>query len=130
MTWEISHTADAWSNVYKNLQDKKQEWLAKACATCVADRQDELNKAFWDACWDLEIDDDNIDAVPDWQWSYERALAGYSEWDQEVLADEAFQWIERNNTCDNGGFNFYIDDGGFYAVPVERDADLSGAYPE
>jgi len=129
MSWEISHSAEAWSNAYANLEDKTQKWLAEACATVAADRQESLDKTFWDACWDLGIDDSNIDNVPNWRWSYDRALSQLADVPHDVLVDEAFRYIEANNTCDNGGFNFYVDTGGFYTVSCDRD-DISGAYPD
>lgn len=33
-----------------------------------------------------------------------------------VLADRAYELIEQNNTCDNGGFGYWIDREGFHKV--------------
>ncbi len=35
---------------------------------------------------------------------------------QEVLADRAFELIQQNNTCDNGGFAYWIDREGYHKV--------------
>lgn len=34
----------------------------------------------------------------------------------DVLAERAFELIEQNNTCDNGGFVYWIDREGFHKV--------------
>ena len=125
MAWEISHGPEAWGNAYMNLQNKPAEWLAEACATVAADRQQELDNAFWDACWRRDVDDENINNVPDWQWSYNRALDRLHDCPHHVLVDHAMQCIEINNTCDNGGFNFYIDNGGFYTVSVDYERGIA-----
>jgi hypothetical protein len=38
---------------------------------------------------------------------------------QEVLADRAYEMIEQNNTCDNGGFGYWIDREGYHKVWLE-----------
>ena len=118
MAWEISHTADAWGTAYENLCDKPINWLAEALATDKANQQEKLNKLFWDACWTLDIDDSNIDAIPDWQTDYQNALDQFAAMNKQFLVDGCFAAIERNQTCSNGGWEFYVDEGGHFRVEV------------
>ena len=118
MTWEISHAPEAWESFERGLMAQRPAWLIEAIATCKADRQEELDKAFWDACFHLDIDDDNIDAVPAWQWSYDRAVLGLLDTATDELVDECIRWTKRNRCCDNGGFVFYVDQGGFYSIDL------------
>lgn len=38
----------------------------------------------------------------------------------EGLAELAFSCIEETNTCDNGGYKYWIDPQGYYKVPIEE----------
>ena len=119
MTWEISHTVEAWECHRRGLEAQTEQWLREAIATCEADRQDTLDRQFRDACWELDINDDTIDAVPDWQWTYDRALKRLeSELDVRDLVDECMRWTEINNSCSNGGSEFYVDGGGYYSITL------------
>ena len=50
----------------------------------------------------------------------ERAAAAernrLAELPHDVLADRAFELIEQNNLCDNGGWAYWIDREGFHKV--------------
>jgi hypothetical protein len=37
----------------------------------------------------------------------------------DILADRAFELIEQNGTCDNGGFAYWIDREGFHKVHLD-----------
>lgn len=37
---------------------------------------------------------------------------------QDTLADEAFGWIEKTNTCENGGFSYWIDPKGYCQIKI------------
>lgn len=121
MAWEISHSFEAWGAFYKGLCDQPIDWLREADATCQADRQEQLDKLFWDACWTLDIDDDTIDAIPDWQSNYKKALDQQilRGDDKQSLIDRCYAWTERNRTCSNGGFEFYVDEGGYYSICLD-----------
>jgi len=100
MAWEISHGADAWSTAYENLQNSSVDWLREACAAAGAD---------------IAVDETEAD----WLDTYESLLGEYGGLHADTLADMALRYIEHWNTCDNGGFNFYIDQDGHYSVSVD-----------
>ncbi|TWU49297.1 hypothetical protein [Rubripirellula reticaptiva] len=101
MAWEVSITAEGWSEIREKLDDWNRENLIAA------------------------ITDDKFEAV------YEKGEIEHAkraadaersrieELPNDVLADRAFELIEQNNTCDNGGFGYWIDREGFHKVWLE-----------
>ena len=98
MAWGISITPEGWSEIREKLNGWKKEDLVAA------------------------IIDDKFEAV------YEKAGMKHAQraadaerkriedLPHDVLADRAFELIEQNNTCDNGGFGYWIDREGFHKV--------------
>lgn len=41
----------------------------------------------------------------------------------DILVDRAFELIEANNTCDNGGWAYWIDREGFHKVHLPREGN-------
>jgi hypothetical protein len=93
MAWEISHTAEAWECFCRGLEAQTTEWLQEAIATCIADS-----------------------SVDDWMDAYELALSQLQGAPHDALVCECVSWTERNSTCSNGGWDFYIDKSGFYSI--------------
>lgn len=91
MSWEISHTTEAWENVRSRLSLKK--W------------KPDLAKA-------LNSDDE---AKHEEDETHEiKSVRFYSLLPQDVLVDAVMDRIEEHRTCDNGGFEFYLDREGWY----------------
>lgn len=101
MAWKISISAEGWSEIREKLDDWNRENLIAA------------------------ITDDKFEAV------YEKAGMDHAKQaadaerkrignlPHDVLADRAFELIEQNNTCDNGGFGYWIDREGYHKVWLE-----------
>lgn len=96
MAWEISHTAEAWECFRRGLEAQTEQWLREACATCMADAKE------------------GEDA--DWEEEFAKAMAELKGLYKDTLVDAAYCWCETNNTCSNGGFDFYVDEGGYYSI--------------
>lgn len=100
MAWSISITAEGWTEIRNALDEWSRERLIEA------------------------ITDDKFEAV------YERANQHHAQraadaerkricgLPHDVLADRAFELIEFNNTCDNGGFAYWIDREGCHKVTL------------
>jgi hypothetical protein len=98
MAWEISITPEGWSEIREKLDDWKKEDLVAA------------------------IIDDMFEAVYEKAGMNHAKLAADAERKRiedlphDVLADRAFELIKQNNTCDNGGFGYWIDREGYHKV--------------
>jgi len=102
MAWEISITAEGWSEVYEACHELDKKKLLDA------------------------ITDDYFEALEKQGFDYtdckKRALKlrykleTYAS--QEGLADTAYELIEKNNTCDNGGYRYWIDREGYHGVTL------------
>ena len=101
MAWEISISAEGWSEIREKLEGWKCEDLIVA------------------------ITDDKFEAV------YEKAGMDHAiraadaerkrieDLPHDVLTDRAFELIEQNGTCDSGGFGYWIDREGCHKVWLE-----------
>ena len=98
MAWEISISTEGWTEIREKLEDWTPDALIAA------------------------ITDDKFEMVMDkaGQHHAERAAAAernrLADLPQDILADRAFELIEQHNTCDNGGFGYWIDREGFHKV--------------
>lgn len=98
MAWEISVSADGWAEIREKLDD----WT---CGDLIA-----------------AITDDKFEMVlaKAGQHHAERASAAernrLNDLSHDLLADRAYELIEQNNTCDNGGWSYWIDREGFHKV--------------
>ncbi len=101
MAWEISISAEGWSEIREKLDDWEREDLIAA------------------------ITDDKFEAVYEKAGMEHAKLAAEAERKRienqphDVLAGRAFELIEQNGTCDNGGFGYWIDREGFHKVWLE-----------
>ena len=101
MAWEISHTPIAWQIVRCNLLSWTDEQLIDAITDDTCER-----------IADIAGDAHGLAAAQ----AERKRLAGLPV---EVLVDLALGRIEEHGTCDNGGFNFYVDREGFHTVPCD-----------
>lgn len=94
MAWEISITPEGWQGLYTTLQHKSKTWLFKA-----------VNAARYGAG--------------------EKRLPQrlFKQLAQEGLANEAYDWIHKTNTCDNGAHHYYIDKEGWYTVQIAEEIE-------
>jgi hypothetical protein len=100
MAWSISITAEGWSEIYEACHDLDKRQLINA------------------------ITDDYFEALEKQGFDYNECnkrtlklrykLETYAA--QECLADKAYELIEKNDTCDNGGYRYWIDREGYHAV--------------
>lgn len=105
MAWEISITAEGWQDIYDALHSDK--WNVNALSNALADDDFE----------DAEHNSDN--PIEPTQEYWDKQKAKYSALPKDVLADEAYSRVERNNTCDNGAFNYWIDRQGYHKVELD-----------
>ena len=101
MAWEISISAEGWQDIRNKLDDWSHEALIDAIA-------DDTFEAVYDKAG-LEHANRAADAE-------RKRLADLP---QDVLADRAFEMIEANGTCDNGGFAYWIDREGYHKVHLD-----------
>ena len=98
MAWEISITAEGWAEIREKLDEWKREDLIAA------------------------ITDDKFEAVHEKAGMEHAKRAADAERKRiedlslDVLANRAFELIEQNGTCDNGGFGYWIDREGYHKV--------------
>ena len=101
MAWEISISAEGWQEIRDKLDDWSRESLIDA------------------------IVDDKFETVLDKAGQHHADRAANAERErlaelpQDILADRAFELIEQNNTCDNGGFAYWIDREGYHKVHLD-----------
>lgn len=98
MAWEISITAEGWQEI----RDKLDDW----------------NRASLIAA----ITDDTFERVEQIAGQHHAQRAADAERKRledcphDVLADRAFESVEQTNTCDNGGFGYWVDREGYHKV--------------
>lgn len=98
MAWEISMSAAGWEQVRAELEEFTPEELVAA------------------------ITDDLFETVLDKAGEKHAERAAKAEGKrleglpQDVLVDRAFNLIEKNNLCDNGGWAVWIDREGYHKV--------------
>lgn len=98
MAWSISISSEGWTEI----REKLDSWSHEELLTAITDDKFELV---------LEKAD---------QHHAERAAAAernrLAELPHDVLADRAYELIEQNNLCDNGGWAYWIDREGYHKV--------------
>lgn len=98
MAWEISISAEGWSEIREQLEQSSRDALIAAIA------------------------DDKCEAVYASADSHHAERAAKAERERlqylphDVLVDCAFELIEQTNTSDNGGFAYWIDRCGYHKV--------------
>jgi hypothetical protein len=104
MSWEISHTENAWENVRERLSLKK--WIVPMRNALVLDDV---------AKWRDNADDERSEAQV-----IKQGNAIYRRCNHEQLVNETMARIEDHRTCSNGGHKFYLDRQGWYSVSCEE----------
>lgn len=100
MAWSINITAEGWAEIRDALDDWSREQLIAA------------------------ITDDKFEAVYSKADQHHAQRAADAERKRianlplDILADRAFELIEANGTCDNGGFAYWIDREGYHKVTL------------
>lgn len=106
MVWSWSHSPEAHEAAHNNVHGKDREWLE----VCFAE---------WHAATDEdgELDPDIFD-----ERKYNKALSRAKGLSSDVLAEQIWEWMEFEATCDNGGYNAWACPSGCHTVPfVSRD---------
>ncbi|HQZ67279.1 MAG TPA: hypothetical protein PLY87_19450 [Planctomycetaceae bacterium] len=98
MAWEISITADGWQEIREKLDNRGRASLIAAITDDTFERVEKL----------------------DGQLAAKKAKSAerkrIKDLPHDVLADRAYELIEQTNTCDNGGFGYWIDREGYHKV--------------
>ena len=105
MAWAISITADGWQQI----RDELEKWDEKRLIDAICD--------------------DTFEAVMDKAGHHHAGRAADAErkrledLPQDLLADRAFELVEQTDTCDNGGWAYWIDREGYHKVHLPDDED-------
>lgn len=98
MAWAISISSEGWHQIKTELDSWSRDSLIDA------------------------ITDDTFERVEDVADQYHAQRAASAERKRladvphEVLVDRAYELVEQNDTCDNGGWAYWIDREGFHKV--------------
>lgn len=95
MAWEISISQDGWDEIYQKLNEMDDSQLIDAL---VSDKS-------------AKVDDEDLTI----EW-FDQAKEPLKELPHDVLVDACFDLIQENNTCDNGGYAYWIDVEGYHKV--------------
>ena len=98
MAWAISITAHGW----QELHDKLERWSRRKLVNAIADDKFEL-------VFDKGGQEHAEHAVA----AERKRLKNVPH---DVLVDRAFELVEQTDTCENGGFGYWIDRQGFHKV--------------
>ena len=100
IAWEISTSAEGWAEIREQLDARDRDALIAAIA------------------------DDKFEAVSQKadQHHAERAVNAERERQEklphDIIVDRAYELIEQNGTCDNGGCAYWIDREGYHKVEL------------
>lgn len=100
MAWEISISAEGWTEIRAALEEWSRESLIEAIA------------------------DDKFEEVYSKSDDHHAGRASAAERKRlerlphDLLVDRAFELIEQNGTCDNGGWAYWIDREGYHRVEL------------
>lgn len=102
MSWEWSHTAEAYENVRRNIADlPKRKLLEVLREWAYADRERKGRKPSF------------------------RQPVGQRKLPQDILADLVWDRASEHATCSNGGWDAYICPDGCHTVSFDRDSENS-----
>jgi hypothetical protein len=92
MAWSICISPDGWQELYEACHQQTKVWLFDA-----------VNEAR--------------------RQNHEKRLPRklFKKLAHEALADEAYGWIEKTNTCENGAFSYWIDPRGYCQIKISTD---------
>lgn len=101
--WEWSHSAEAYDNALKNLQDKPRDWLE----VCFAE-------------WAADVDGEFVEGL------YFDALNYARETPDDELVESIWAQASELAQCDNGGHNAYVCPDGCHTVSFSRKGQSNG----
>ncbi len=102
MAWEISITREGWEDIRSELN----KWSTKRLIEAISDNEFERIEHEENA--DITYIQEKIEPFN------KRLKSLY----KEDLQDEAFSLIEETNTCDTGGYNYWVDREGLHTVQL------------
>jgi hypothetical protein len=116
MAWSWSHSPEAHQAAYENVHGKDREWLEVCFAewhasTNTYQRSIEPLRETRD-----ETESDDICVNFD-ERKYNEALSRAKGLPNDVLAEQIWEWMELEATCDNGGHNAWACPSGCHTVP-------------
>lgn len=103
MAWEICISAEGWTEI----RDALEAWEREALINAITD--DKFESVYQKA------DQHHAERAADAERERLERLP------HDVLVDRAFELIEQNGTCDNGGGAYWIDQEGFHRVDIGSD---------
>jgi hypothetical protein len=106
MAWEISISSDGWTEIREQLET----WDKEDLITAITDDKFEMVLAKADehhAKRAADAEKNRLSDVP-----------------HDTLVDLAYELVEQNCTCDNGGWAYWVDREGFHKVQLPDDDDL------
>jgi hypothetical protein len=105
MAWAISITAEGWQQI----RDELETWSRKKLTDAICD--------------------DKFEAVLEKGGHHHAEQAANAERrrlrlvSHNVLADRAVELVEQNDTCDNGGWAYWVDREGYHKVHLPDEDD-------
>ena len=106
MAWEISITDEGWEDIRKELETWSRERLINAITDDEYERIERIVNEH-----DINTPFINLPGI-----AADQLRNKLTTVETEFLVDRAFELIEENNTCDNGGYNYWIDREGCHKV--------------
>ena len=101
MAWEISITAEGWAEIRQQLE----KW-----------DKDDLINAICDDKFEMVYGKASQEHA---QRAFDAERNRLEDLPHDILVDRAFELIEENGTCDNGGWAYWIDREGFHKVQLD-----------
>ena len=98
MVWAISITAEGWQEIH----DKLERWSRRRLVNAIADDK-----------FELVLKKGGQDHAERAAAAERKRLANVPH---DVLVDRAYELVEANDTCENGGFGYWVDREGFHKV--------------
>jgi hypothetical protein len=108
MAWSISITAEGWADIRKELETWDRQQIIDALADDVFEAAEQANGDDGKGYEERVSPDDAADAC----------RARLATVPTDLLVEEAMESIHITNTCDNGGFRYWIDRKGWHGVTL------------
>ena len=98
MAWSISITVEGWQEIYDKLERRDGETLIDAIC---------------DDVFEMVLANSDLEHAEHAATAERERLEDLTH---DVLVDRAFELVEQNNTCENGGYGYWIDREGYHRV--------------
>lgn len=105
MAWEISISPEGWQEI----RDELEQW-----------EDDDLIEAICDDKFEVVYEKAGYDHA---QRAFDAAKQRLEGLPHDELVDRAFELVEFNGTCENGGYGYWIDREGFHVVWLADHSD-------